>query len=371
MPKTLTDNSARARGFRLAILLLITLLLGALIFRISADPVAPHRKVGFIILGDIHAPGWNASNFEGINTACQKLGIELAVRDHVDTHGGACGQAIRELAAEDCGMIFLGSYSYSTDAKDVVAEYPGIAFATNSAEVHTANMTAYFVRMYQARYLSGALAAMRSKTGVIGYVAAMPNVEVNRGINAFTLGVLRINPNARVVVGWTNDWENPQVEKALAERLIRESGADVLTYHQDDAAVAETADKFGVDFIAYNAPIPEGLTHGLAAVRCRWDIFYEDLLSRHMKGELNAMRNHWIGIDRDAVLLSELSPAVTDSMRTRITSLRQELLNQQLIFSGPLYDNRGVLRCREKETISDDTLLENMNWRVRGVTELD
>ncbi len=354
----------------LAVALLSLLFLAAL-FRISVVPEEPPLKVGFIILGDIAEPGWNASHYEGIRAACETHGAELLVRDHVPEGTGDCPKAVRDLVSQGCRLIVLASFDYPDEVKDLTDEYPEIAFAATSAKAYATNMTAYFPRLYQARYMSGALAAMKTKTGVIGYVAAIPNSEVRRGINAFTLGVQRMNPTARVVVAWTNAWEDPAKETVLAERLIREAGADILTYHQDDAAVAETADRLGVDFIAYNAPIPQGLTHGLASVRCRWDIYYDDILSRYQKGELNMMRNRWIGIDRGAVLLDELAPTVTENLRGHLYYLQRALLGHQIIFIGPLVDNEGVLRCEEGEAISDDALLESIDWLISGVSVLE
>ena len=155
-------------------------------------------KIGFIILGDINEPGWNKSHYEGIKAACEKYGIELLVRDKVKENSGQCTETIKELAANGAGMIFLASYSYTIEAQNLVKEYPNIAFATNSAEVHAKNMTAYFVRVYQARYLSGILAGLKTKTNVVGYVAAMSNSEVNRQINAFTLGVKRVIASSKI-----------------------------------------------------------------------------------------------------------------------------------------------------------------------------
>ena len=49
------------------------------------------------------------------------------------------------------------------------------------------------------------------------------------------------------------------------------------------------------------------------------------------------------------------------------------LYNEKLItdlkdvFSGVIFDNTGQLRCNEGESISDDVLLEKMNWYVDGV----
>lgn len=348
--------------------------LGALLaalFRFTAAPEEPRPKVGFIILGDVNEPGWNASHYEGIRTACEAHNAVLMVCDHVAEGTGQCQQAAQELINTGCGMIVLASFNYPDEVKDLAYEHPEIAFAATSPKAYATNMTAYFPRMYQGRYLAGALAGMRTKTNVIGYVAAMPNSEVRRGINAFTLGAQRMNPNVQVIVAFTNAWEAPEKETAFTERMIREKGADIMTYHQDDAAVAETADRLGVDFIVYNAPIPKGLTHGLAAIRCRWDIYYDDILSRYQKGELNMMKNHWIGIDRDAVLLDELSAEVTEDMRGHLYYLQRALLSYQLIFIGPLIDNEGILRCEPGEAISDDALLESIDWLISGVSILE
>ena len=351
-------------------LLLLGALLGTL-FHFTAAPEEPRPRVGFIILGDVEDPGWNASHYEGIRAACKKHGAELLVRDHVRENSGECPKAAKELIDAGCGMIVLASFNYPEEVKDLANEHPEIAFAATSPKAYAANMTAYFPRMYQGRYLAGALAGMRTKTNVIGYVAAMPNSEVNRGINAFTLGAQRMNPKVKVIVAFTNDWEAPKKEAAFTERMIREKGADIMTYHQDDAAVAETADRLGVDFIVYNAPIPKGLTHGLASIRCRWDIYYDDILSRYQKGELNMMKNHWIGIDRQAILLDEVFPEITEDMRAHLYFLQRGLLGHQLIFLGPLVDNKGVLRCAAGEAICDDALLESIDWLIQGVSLLD
>lgn len=328
-------------------------------------------KVGMIILGDITVPGWNKSHYDGIKAACDKFGVELVVRDKVEENTGQCPAAIRELADEGVGMIFLASFSYADEAKDSVEEFSNIAFATISSEIHLRNLTAYFPRMYQARYLSGVLAGMKTKSNVIGYVAAIPTAEVVRGIDAFTLGVQRVNPAAKVVVTWTNDWEDEKQETINAERLIKEAGADVLTYHQDEDAVGKVAEKYGVDFIAYNAILSGYSEHYLTSVVCHWELYYLDIIERYLKGELNIMKNHWLGIDRGAVGLSEYSSAVTPEMISKIDSIKQELIADRQIFVGPLYNIDGELFCEEGDALSDDMLFESMNQLVKGVEILE
>ena len=350
--------------------LMILLPMLALVIDFGRD-FEQNPKIGMIILGDITVPGWNKSHYDGIKTACDRFGLELLVRDKIPENTGQCSEKIRELAGEGVGMIFLASFDYAVEAKDAVAEFHNIAFATNSSEVHLRNLTAYFPRMYQARYLSGALAGMKTKSNVIGYVAAIPNAEVVRGIDAFTLGVQRVNPDAKVVVIWTNAWQDEEQEAINAERLIVEVGADVLTYHQDEDATGKVAEKFGADFIAYNAILEGYSEHYLTSVVCDWDLYYIDMIERHLKGEMNAMKNHWLGIDRGAVGLSKFSPAVTPEMIAKLDSLRQELIGNRQIFAGPLYDINGELICEEGDAVSDDVLFESINRLVKGVEILE
>ncbi|MBQ9273999.1 MAG: BMP family ABC transporter substrate-binding protein [Succinivibrio sp.] len=329
------------------------------------------RTVGFITLGDITQPGWNSTQYQGIKKACDSFGVRLMVKQHIAENSGLCPQAVRELVQEGAQMIFLASYSYSAEVRDLVPTLPQTAFATNSAEVHARNMTSYYVRMYEARYLAGALAGLRTKSGVVGYVAAMKNSEVNRGINAFALGVQRTNPQARVAVLWTGHWQDEQKEAENARRLITEAGADVLTYHQDERAVADTAEELGVDFISYHEALDGYSEHNLGAVLCRWDLYYADMVQRFLKGELNAVQNRWLGLADGVVDLRLISPALTPDLRQTIAALREELKEQFIVFSGELYDNQGVQRCAQEESISDEALLERTDYLLQGVYELE
>ena len=329
------------------------------------------KKVGFIILGDINEPGWNLSLYEGIKAACDEYDLKLLVRDNVKENSGQCPAAIDELVNEGAGLIILASYSYAAEVKDFVTKYPNVSFTTIATEANARNMTSHFIRIYQARYLSGVLAGMRTKSNVLGYVAAMPNSEVNRGINAFALGAQRVNPETKVVVTWTNTWQDAQTEEICTRRLIEETGADFITYHQDDDTVAKVAEQLGVDFVAYNTTLQGYSRHYLASIICHWDFYYMDIVQKYLKGELNSVKNNWLGINKAAVLLSQFSGLVTIEMRRKLAAIQQELWNDKIIFSGEIYDNQGNLRCGEGETISDDTLIERIDWLVKGVEVLE
>lgn len=326
------------------------------------------QKVGLIITGEITDSGWNGMHYSGVVSACQKLGTELVVKENVAENSGMCVKAIKELADEGAGMIILSSYSYPEEAIGIMSSYPEIAFYAISSEYSADNLTSYFGRMYQARYLAGIIAGMQTKSGSIGYVAAMPNNEVNRGINAFALGVRSVNPEATVYVSWTDSWDDREKEIQAAEELIQNKSADVITYHQNQHNTAQTADKAGVYSIGYNEAV-EGLSDNyLTAAVWNWDKLYFWIVREFVQGQPNAVERRWFAIDSGACSLSEMSPKVSDETRQTVEEARIGLLNGKEVFSGTIYDNKGVLRCSEGEILSDDTLLKNMDWFVEGVT---
>ncbi len=373
MDKTQQQHSLSQWGTLLIISFILIVLAAACWIFSSNTFDQPQPKAGIVLLGGTDEEGWNAPQYRGIRKACDNMRIELLTKQRIIGEG-ACTKAVQELADEGAGMIFLASYSYSEEAQEFVREYPQIAFGTNSAECHARNMTSYFVRMYQGRYLAGALAGMHTKSNVIGYVAAMQNSEVNRGINAFALGVQQTNPNARVVVMWTSSWQDEEKEAAEARRLITEAGADILTYHQDEPAAANVAEELGIDYIGYYEDLgkhPWRSEHALTSVICNWDRYYEDIIRRYLKGELNYVDKQWVGMEAGFVELCEFSPAVTKEEQARLEQLKQAMLAGRFIFAGEIYDRQGNLRCRAEESIRDDRLLQHMDWLVKGVDVLE
>ena len=351
----------------LAVLVLAALLGTVFLFDGTRDDGTP--VVGFVITGKAHDPGWNGKLCEAMEKVAKKMEMKLIIKEDVRENAGECPIAIQELAEAQAGLIFLTSYAYPEEAKDVVADYPRISFSTIAAQHTTRNMTASFVRLYQGRYLSGIIAGMSTKSNIIGYVAAMNNSEVNRGINAFTMGAQRVNPGVKVIVSFTGSWQDDEKEAEGARRLAG-AGADVITYHQNQRAVPDTCDAMGVDFIGYHEAFEGYSDHYLTSVVCRWEAYYEDIVERYLKGELGRESVHWMGMEKDAVYLSPYSDRVTEEMREEVERARRDMLDGFLVFSGEIYDNQGNLRCKRGETLSDGILLEHVNWQVKGVEVL-
>ena len=360
-------KTSKVKPYWLLILAAVVLVvIIVLIFTIGSDKDEV-TKVGAIFTGSVADDGWNGMHYQGLSYACEQLGTELLVKENVPEGTGRCAEAVEELVEEGAEMIILSSYAYPTEVQQTIQQYPEISFYGISAEHYAKNMTSYFGRMYQARYLAGIVAGMKTESDVVGYVAAMPNCEVNRGINAFALGVQSVNEDAMVKVVWTDSWEDKEKEQRAARFLMEKQGADVLTYHQNQHYVAQEADEAGIYSIGYNATA-EGLSEKyLTAAVWDWNALYYQIVREYMQGKGNSVKRHWFAIDSGVVGLAPYSSLVDDDIKEQVENAKQRIHAGEDVFFGEIYDNNGELRCNNGELVSDEILLEELDWFVDGV----
>ncbi|HHH84896.1 MAG TPA: BMP family ABC transporter substrate-binding protein, partial [Firmicutes bacterium] len=185
---------------KLWLIALVPLLVAALLAGCSGKTNPSKEMVaGFIYIGPVGDHGWTYAQDIGRQMVETKLGIRTIYKESVP-EGPEVKDVIRNMIDQGAKIIFAGSFGYMDYVEEVSKEYPDIKFLHCSGYKMTENMGNYFGRMYQARYLSGLVAGMKTTTNKIGYVAAFEIPEVIRGINAFTLGVRAVNPKAKVYV---------------------------------------------------------------------------------------------------------------------------------------------------------------------------
>jgi len=345
-------------------LLLVTIVL---VLKFGSSQEEEIQKIGFITTGDMNTTGWGSENYQGVRAACSALGVELLVRDQVAEYDGSCLQAVAELAEEGAGMIILSSGGYSHEMKPYFDQYPQIAFYGVFANMDVPNLTGYSARMYQARYLSGIIAGLKTETGRIGFVSTMETIEACRGINAFALGVRRVAPDAEVVVAWTGNASTEEDEREAARALISEEHVDVITYHQGQHAVIDEAEEAGIASIGYYEAASDVSERYLTCAACNWSVLYEQLIREYLRGQNRYVISDWLGLESDAIHLTAYSPLVSRDARSEVSRAINEIIAGQDVFTGEIYDNNGNLRCGEGEAMSDESLSQRMNWLVEGV----
>ena len=362
----------RQRRFIMGLAVLILLCIVVSVAEFHTEPKLPRPKIGLIMRGAKDEDGWNKVQYAGLKAAAKELGMDVVVKENALRSIGDYQKIMKSFAAQGVQRVVVTWHRYPPEIREFFRQYPDTEFILQTTEFAEDNMISCSTRLFEVQYLAGVIAGYQTKTGVVGYVAPFSCVEVNRGLNAFTIGVKRANPAAHIKVAWTGDWNTPERERAAVDMLAMEN-VDVLSYQQDGRTVADAAEKKGIDYIDAHEPHPEH-RHCLTAVQSDWRTVYHNLLSRHVRtGRMANVNNYlWQGFLDHIVSVAPLSERVSPQARAQIArSVRDRSKGQHLIYGGEIYDNNGVKRCDEKEILSNEYLRTRMNWLVKGVEQVE
>ena len=243
-------------------------------------------KVGAIYINSKNdTAGYTYAHHNGITTAMKALGMDvdkqLVIVDEVPEDKEQVLAAVDTLVGEGANIIFGISFGYIDAMEEAAGKYPDVVFSHGTGyKSNTTNFNNYFGRAYQARYLAGIAAGLKSletKNNNVGYVAAYGTeyAETASGINGFALGVLAVNPDAKIYVKKLGAWADEVNEKAYAEELINSFGCGIISQHCDSAQpqiAAQTANVFGC---GYNSDMTKDAPKAhLTAAIWNWDVYY-------------------------------------------------------------------------------------------------
>lgn len=339
---------------------------------------AENLKIGLILIGD-EADAYNLNHVEGMEDAMATLGLadsQLQIKANV-AENADCETAILELIEAGCQVIFSNSFGHEQYMVKVAPEYPEVQFCAatgyQSAIDTLDNTHNYFARIFEARYLSGVVAGLKTETNKLGYVAAKPYAEVISGYTAFYLGAKSVNPEVEMYVNYTNEWSDPAKEATNAKALV-DMGCDVIGQHSDTSAPATTAEAGGVWAVGYNADmIPAAPNAALVSARINWGVYYEYALGTLIAGD--AIDQDWCeGLTEGAVYLSDLNEAITAEGTVEAIELAKNgILDGSIhVFDGPLYDLAGEVVVEEGGFYAENENSSAPSWEyiIEGVNVL-
>ena len=325
-------------------------------------------KVGFVYNGSIDDRGWGQSHYEGISLSAQELNLEIIYKENVPFDDTSM-DVMQEMIDDGCKIIICNSFDYGPYVAHVAEKNPETIFFHATGVQQSDNVATYFGRIYQMRYLSGMIAGLQTETDSVGYVAAFPISEVNRGINAFALGVRSVNPNAVIHVTFSNSWTEDEANKEAATLLVDRCNVDVLAMHCDTVAPLEVADEKGIWSIGYNmdnsSQYPDSF---LTAPVWNWENFYTPQILKCLQGKFHA-DHYWEGVETGLVELAPYTVHVKEETKRRVEGKMQEFLNGTFdVFYGPITDTEGHLRIEQGENMPDSLLLNDFDWYVEGIS---
>ena len=251
-------------------------------------------KVGAIyITSQNDVAGYTFQHHSGIVKAMENLGMDtssqLLIQDNVAEDYTAVSNAIDTLAGQGANIIFGISFGYLDAMNDKAEEYPDIVFSHGTGYLaNETNFNNYFGRIYQARYLAGIAAGLKTlETGnnSVGYVAAynLAYAETCSGINAYALGIQAVNPEAVLHVQSINTWGDETLERQAAQALVDSYNCGVISQHCDSAQPQLVAAENGIFGNGYNSDMTEQAPNAhLTSAIWHWEVYYQTAMEAAM-----------------------------------------------------------------------------------------
>lgn len=324
-------------------------------------------KVGFVYVSPIGDAGWTYQHDQGRLQMGAALGAKVETK-YIESvpEGAEAERVIRQFAADGYGLVFTTSFGYMNPTVKVAKRFPKVAFEHATGYKRDKNVGTYVARFYEGRYLAGIVAGKMTKSNVAGYVAAFPIPEVVRGINAFTLGMRSVNPEAQVKVIWVNSWFDPGREREASDVLIAQ-GADIVTHHTDSTAAVQAAEEKGVYAVGYHSDMSKyGPKAHLTAVTHHWGNYYTKAAQAVLDGNWES-RDVWGGIKEGMIKLAPLNEAVPEDVAALVAEREAAIkAGKGHPFQGPVKNQAGEIIVAAGETLSDEELLK-MEVYVEGV----
>lgn len=335
-------------------------------------------KIGVLYIGSAsETSGYTYAHEIGIQGMANNIGLEddQIVRKESVSDGDekAVKKALQDCVDKKCNVIFATSWGYMEQVAKFAEKYPDIYFAHATGYMSNGkNFINYFGRIYQARYLSGIVAGLKTKTDKIGYVSAMgtDNSECTGGVNAFALGVESVNKNAKIKVAVTNSWYSPDNEKKASDALIKD-GCDVLAQHCDTTAPQEASENNGTWSIGYNSDMSKETPKAtLTSVIWNWSAFYTSYISSIINASYDG-KDYYGGMKENLVSLTGLSSLCDEQTSQKVQDAKEKIISGDFgVFDGVLKTNTGKTVGKKGKTLDDSAITGSMNWYYHNVSKL-
>lgn len=313
-------------------------------------------KVAFIYEKTPVSSSWTYSHELG------RLHVEETFPDDVKTvyydniDGGTIDDTIKKAIDDGCNVIFTTSPTFSNASLKAAIATPKITILNCSLHDPHTSMRTYYSRMYEAKFIMGAIAGAMSEHDRIVYIADYPIYGTIANINAFALGAKMTNPRARIHLLWS----------CLKDKNVREQIEAIKPdcVSDQDLSVPEA----GTRYYGLYQLFDDGNIWNLAIPIYNWGDFYEQLIQAILDGTWKSditknsqAINYWWGLAENAIEII-YSQWLPDGTKRLIELLTHTITSGDFNpFSGVIYSQDKTIRNKEHQTLSANDII-TMDW---------
>lgn len=331
-----------------------------------------HLKVAFVNELTPETSSWTSQHEFG------RTELDRVFPNQVETvayHGAVAGQnddaLLEQAIAEGADIIFTTSPKLVGASLRAAVEHPQVRILNCSMNMPYASIRTYYTRVYEAKFITGAIAGAMAGGDRIGFVADYPNIGVPANINAFALGARMVNPNARIDLAWSCLPGDPLAD-FTAKGITVVSGRDAPAPNRPQR-------EFGAFQIC-----PGGFLRDLATPFWHWGQFYENVVrtvldggwTRDKSGTDGRAVNYWWGMSSGVmdVLMSRDLPAgvrqLADILRGGIITGAVDPFACRIVTQDGALVNEGLRGLTAEQVMKMDWLCDNVDGSIPEYEDL-
>ena len=165
-------------------------------------PTSQTLKIAFIYEKTSASSSWTYSHELGRAHLEESFPKEVSTvyYDNADIYN--IDITLEKAIADGCDVIFTTSPAFSQASLKYAIANPKIYIINCSLHAAHSHMRTYYARMYEAKFIMGAVAGAMSEHDRIAYVADYPIYGTIANINAFALGAKMTNPRTQIHLLW-------------------------------------------------------------------------------------------------------------------------------------------------------------------------
>ena len=343
------------------------------IFSRLISPLPDHVHVAFVHQLDPAISPWVMAHEDGRKHLEGAFGDQVLCRSYYNARTDEDAEKLIEQAIEEgAQIIFTTAPKLNRITLKFAVEYPKLHFFNCSVDLPYSSVRAYYGRIFEAKFITGAIAGAMAQDDRIGYVGSNPIVGVPASINAFALGALMTNPRAQIELRWSCCEGTPQ-QDFFRDGIRVISNRDVPSH-----------DKMYTDFCSYGTyqADDQGNLIPLASPVWVWGKFYrmvvESALAGTLKDDKANLRavNYWLGMDSGVIdiALSDLVPEgvriMAEVLRTSIRERTLDPFRRKLVTQDGHVISDGFRRLSPDELLRMDWLCHNVIGTIPAFDEL-
>ena len=330
-----------------------------------------HVNVAFIHQLDESNSPWVQGHEAGRRYLEQQLGDKVTCRSyfHANTKEDA-RELLDQAVAEGAQVVFTTHVQLNRQTLKAAVRHPKVKFLNCSVNVRYSSVRSYYSRMYEGKFVAGAIAGAMANNDRIGYIGSCPTYGETASINAFALGAQMTNPRARIDLRWSCLPGEPSKDFA-------ELGYQVVSNRNVPAADWNylAASEYGT--WAY---LEDGSQVAIGSPVWLWGHMYEKIVTSILNGtyeeEKGQAVNYWWGMESQAsdILLSDDLP---ESMRFLANLLRRGFIKgkldpffRKIVAQDGTVKNDGTRHFTVDELLRMDWLCENIDGYIPEYEEV-